>query len=112
MKFFKPEDFEDNYASAAQSIASLANAKLEREGKIINFEKDYLNNLFYDGKNKKTFFISKALVINIEPIGRCEHPRDKVRWIECGTSGETNIYKQYECECGAKVQPKKFEEIK
>lgn len=44
----------------------------------------------------------KALLINIEPIEKCKHPKEKVKLWDCGIN--------YECECGAQVEPAEFKE--
>ncbi len=50
----------------------------------------------------------RALLINIEPIVKCEHPIEKVNFKQFGTFSTD----YYQCECGARMKPKQFEEIK
>jgi hypothetical protein len=77
MKFFKPEDFEKvmNYGRGKETtlsqilseLSDAANAKLEREGKVVY-------GILADGKdtmwdeNTHQYKTGKALLINIEPI--------------------------------------------
>lgn len=87
MKFFKPEDF-DSWSSADPRInitglmASIANAKLEREGKIVEGNESFgewhlKSNSCHVGK----IVTQKALLIGIEKI----EPEHKHVWIcACG----------------------------
>ena len=113
MNFFKPEDFGNLYLDEVQKTAacSYANAKLEREGKVV-----YGNNKIELGTSMWTAQATRdthqALLINIEPIEKCEHPKEKVD-LERGTLSWTNERGiHYLCECGAKMKPKEFEEVK
>lgn len=64
----------------------------------------------------------QAKLICIEEIKTCEHPKEKIKWIidteepdrSIGLKNEYHyLYSQYfECECGAKVEPVKWEEVK
>ncbi len=112
--FFKPEDFmvdlltykED--ISVSQIIANIANAKLEREGKVVYKEKDPVN-VWCEVTWPALNHAYKALLINIEPIEKCTHPKEKVhrKW---DLSSQMPIF-WHECDCGAKVQPKEFEVV-
>lgn len=67
MKFFKPEDFQDiDSKNDREEAAESANAKLEREGKVVYskdpFEKSTWTHTLYNHSN------TKALLINIEKI--------------------------------------------
>lgn len=128
VNFFKPEDFDDipiNDTWDTSIVAGRANAKLEREGKVV-FQyqsdnliwKEYTNPLLAlapDSQNR-----NRALLINIEPFEKCTHPKDKIRqmnWVEPievegfnpGLNLDNIIFK---CDCGAKVVPSAFEEAK
>ena len=45
----------------------------------------------------------KAILVCIEPIEQCKHPKEKV------LHSISNIPLVFQCECGAKVKPKEFE---
>lgn len=125
MKFFLKKDFSvvleslwvsrqqyQNYISwqeVAELAADLANAKLEREGKVVYGKNttDIEGNFLYSWTSNKYEHLNshKALLINIEPIEQCAHPVEKVKCI--GIAGvHTAIM---ECECGARVRVAKFE---
>lgn len=110
--FFKPEDFTGTYYSYQSTIlqvfADKANAKLEREGKIV-FSQSSDRRYWEDPNDPTTQDASersdlRALLINIEPIEQCTHPTDKV-------FKSSNYSFDYQCECGAKVKPNSFKEI-
>lgn len=48
----------------------------------------------------------KAILINIEPIEKCNHPKEKVK-----DYFPSDLRVLYQCRCGKTVQPKEFEEI-
>lgn len=117
MEFFKREDFEsygagDPRADVFGVMAGLANDKLEREGKVVYGGM----NTTSDGKtNSEPFFIMridkyyrthKALLINIEPIESCKHPKEKVSGQYADENGVI-----FKCKCGIRVRPKEFEEV-
>lgn len=55
----------------------------------------------------------KATLVNIEPIEKCTHPKEKIsRYLPWTYNHTMPLYILYECKCGARVQPKGFEEIK
>lgn len=56
-------------------------------------------------------YTHKALLINIEPIEKCNHPKEKVRRFS-GAHVEGENIGFFVCECGAKVHPCSYEEIK
>lgn len=113
MTFFKPEDFDIQqgkvYTTESHRSAEVANAKLEREGKVVYFlNQPDMEWMTYSAHKK--FLPSakyKALLINIEPIEKCKHSIEKIRRI-CNP----NDYTEYKCECGANVKPTSFEEVK
>lgn len=91
-------------------------AKLEREGKVVYGYKTNLpwhNVELADGKYK-------ALLINIEEISPCLHPKDKVKEKKIETYGGMVLgpkeklwtHLTYECECGKNVKPSAYEELK
>ena len=110
MKFFKPEDFQvalGEYGMGLQA-ANLANAKLEREGKVVyQYNKGPWSQTSLESFTGIKEQDHRALLINIEPIEKCTHPKEKVNEIYDGgyPIGE------FQCECGAKVKPKEFEEV-
>lgn len=106
MKFFKPEDFELSYLLSLEDIVDLANAKLEREGAYV-----YSPPLTYQEHgvwygHESIYYTRKAFLINIEPIKKCLHPKEKVTYMSA------YIPRFHRCECGAKVQAVSFEEVK
>lgn len=113
MNFFKPEDFERNsivhagFPAGAIHAAEVANSKLQREGRIVYGETQNLpwHNVSFIGMK----YI--ATLISIEPIEQCKHPQEKVERFGqvIGTRENQFIFM---CECGAKVQPLGFEEMK
>lgn len=118
MKFFNPEDFvlsahpeipTDKWVQ--MTVASIANAKLEREGKVVykinngyqlSWNENPLTSLGGEGS-------LKALLICIEPIEKCKHIK-ATAGIDFSFPHKTII--EYICECGARVKPSSFEEIK
>lgn len=112
--------------------AKLANTKIERYGRKVWGVQNLIGNPNKDcpgpywssvGKLSDIFKDSElayeALLINIEPIGKCEHPKDKVKL--CSPNPFMRITGQLDpgdnnntfyCECGAKLRPSTFEEIK
>jgi len=123
-KFFKAADFPIDRKNpdcfCPDHLAERANAKLEREGKIVKgssingscwLEDNYRTYL----QIHRTFLINtepthRALLINIEPIKKCTHPKEKVvGHFDCSSGVE--VWKGFRCECGVKMQPKEFEEV-
>jgi len=117
MGFFKPEDFEGTYnhyqPEMLQRYADLANAKLEHEGVIVEGDK------YTDTDNCKngwqvsyglTSKTHKAILINIETIEKCKHEKVKAQYVTTDDLDNQVVF--YKCECGAKVRPTSFEEIK
>lgn len=113
MKFFKPSDFDGQITATEKNslvnIADAANAKLEREGKVV---KGSFDGSYVDGFNDWPYpdvSNCKALLINIEPLVKCEHPRERIRFIIPKDYSSKDGYSYYSCECGARVKPKSFE---
>lgn len=53
----------------------------------------------------------KAILINIEPIEKCNHPKEKVHWKFYKESYYEQRHTEWHCECGARVQPESFIEV-
>ena len=123
-KFFKPEDFEhplfsDKYTLTINEAVNRANAKLERESKVVYGSNSRLwttdpqlpidrpdLNIKYEGPSHKAF------LINIELIEQCTHPKENVQSV-WGKDGCGDPIMHFECEiCSARVQPKGFEGVK
>lgn len=117
MKFFKPEDFGNLYLDEVQRNAacSYANTKLEIEGKVVFRGIKKGDWWAHDGdQHLGTRIFERALIICIEPIEKCKHPKEKIKnhpFIS-GENKLSEILYAYICECGAKVQPKEFEEVR
>lgn len=117
-KFFKVEEFAQcfDHSELAQRNCDYANAKLQSEG-IIVYGWDTTNpsvDRFYQDRKHPVLGAEpriKALLINIEPIEKCKHPPDRVikeNWLPT-----IQHFHSYTCtECGVKVKPKEFEEVK
>jgi len=109
-EIFKPSDFAGSgHEPFAQYAADEANAKLEREGKVVYSEKDEndvhwpFHQVDFQGSTHK------ALLINIEPIEKCMHTvaSSKVGfgpWKYCHTDGALFCGK-----CGVNLKVKEFE---
>jgi hypothetical protein len=108
MKFFKPEDFEAYYlmdprANTTGALASMANAKLEKEAQVVygNFGINGHNEITHPDRNPA----HKALLLNIESVNLCKHPKEKIIYYD--------EYSQFwQCECGVNVEPLFFVEKK
>lgn len=133
MKFFRPEDFNGlcNYSYPAFA-ADMANAKLEREGKIVYGSPNGRSHTFVPGiiwnthDDKTGRDTHKALLINIEPIEVCKHEKEKVGTFiqkkvfidynnlppiakrDSQYLGTTQV--EYVCQCGKKLIPTSFDE--
>ncbi len=92
-------------------------AKLEREGKVVYGsepeDKETYSALYGEGNNR--YSTHKALLINIEPIEVCTHPKEKVfkkKFLSIGPASEGKTPGEYyKCECGARVKPSVFEVV-
>lgn len=122
MKFFKPEDFKVTgigYEEESQRLAALANAKIEREGAVVYGKSDYRLTSFATDKNIQfqdgSFATHKALLINIESIEKCRHPKEKVKeeleFIKKYSGPYSDVQVNHKCDCGAKVTPASFEVV-
>ena len=76
MKFFKPEDFDDDaggYGPYCERLAALANAKLEREGKVVySYEPQIGDNFPLWCGQPGLGDCFKGLLVNIERIEEVE----------------------------------------
>jgi len=94
-----------------------ANAKLEREGKVVYGGSHFISGdppkirtwVCEELKGKEPY---RALLIAIEPIGQCKHPSEKVK-ANYATKSMPNGWEKYvcnyECQCGKLVKPSAFE---
>lgn len=124
MKFFKAEDFEgkqcDSIFNAFERMSEIANTKLEKEGLTV-----YGTKVFQDREITKWFTekqidsihgvnwsTHRGLLINVEPIEKCNHPKEKVRYVDLtiGTFAECRACFVWKCECGKVVEPELFTE--
>lgn len=122
-KFFNFTDFIEqcNSADQADHIANAANAKLERESKVVySYRPDLTWFTNQTSGSKECTYCGgdeieccrfykidpvdthKALLINIETIEKCTHPEEKIRKQE---------WPYGLCECGIRVKPAKFEPV-
>jgi len=109
MKFFKPSDFAGSgHEPFAQYAADEANAKLEREGKVVC---GYESIKTWDQVKPDYSNTHKALLINIEPIEKCTHPSEKVGPYTSMDVLNNKAEHYFRCECGAKVKPKSYEVV-
>jgi len=110
MKFFNESDFNTLKSKGHftwEEIADLANAKLEKESRIVFTSldpNDSWTTWGYDIDGPRTFH---ALLINIEPIEKCSHPKEKISGRYADENGVV-----FKCECGARVSPCQFSEVK
>ena len=120
-KFFTPEDFRNeimpNGWISCNDATKCANAKLEREGIKAWIYKskigEILNITSIEGY-RSDLYADSALLINIEPIEKCKHPKEKVKLSQIFTIRNNTQHggpmEEYKCECGARVQPASFED--
>lgn len=121
MSFFRPEDFnwlleEIGSSSLRVSIADMANAKIDKEGIVlyrdmIDAAKGYP--WYQPGELSHPHPSHKAILINIEPIEKCKHPKEKVKPQIIEDWDKTKNYSfcsidTFICECGARVKPSQF----
>lgn len=120
IEFFKPDDFQYESEGRLRSImaADIANAKLEKEGCLIYCDKEGGR---ANWSLNKTGAKYKALIINIEPIEKCDHPKDKINVLvnlqkrDINASFFSNPYSEISlsCQCGANLDfPSNLQEIK
>jgi len=120
---FKPEDFESFYSSKPNGVkwnelAEFAQSKLDQwlaqhgtavwgiDGKV----DWWTDKICVDDPTHK------AILVMIEPIEQCKHPKEKVHAVVIEGWDKTKNYSsssisEYQCECGAKVKPKEFEVV-
>jgi hypothetical protein len=109
--FFDTEDFViagSAYHNMIPTLAAttLANAKLEREGKVVYRPED-ATEVWID--NEKDSPTHKALLINIQEIKPCDHKNTTKTEVPHGYDSV------YRCSCGARLKEKTittYEEIK
>lgn len=114
MSFFKSEDFEC-HDNDPNSLAKTSNSKLAREGKVVYAKVVRFD--FAQWKVDSEDCTHKALLINIEPLEMCAHPKDKVKsYLNTEAlykSGNLDLHAYmnfYQCECGTRVEPTSFKE--
>lgn len=108
MNFFKPEDFENiiyppggTWGQLTEAVIKRCNSKLENEGKVVYAEniEPVWNPRPFSGAQQK------ALLINIEPIEKCKHPKSEV-W---GYRFDNEPSNGWKCgTCGSRVWPETF----
>jgi len=108
MKFFKSEDFDSStlFDTLPKYIreAAIANAKLEREGKVVFGKLNISNKMDEFGeRNLDKTDTHQALLINIKPIEKCKHVISSSR----NGDGPWELSTQFLiCSaCGAKLKP-------
>lgn len=132
---FKPEDFAsftgypglENLSNVISNMAEIIfNEWIRDNGKIVyshvprkfeGFVETWVGDKAWVYQKIVTH---QAILVNIEPIEQCKHPPDKCAYklgqgikLEKDRSISMQKYEpaHFECECGAKVKPKEFEEI-
>lgn len=110
MKFFKKEDFsyEGSWDVGVDEAADIANAKLEREGRVVTGWKDEGKYCFHESRFEGDIRTHTAILINIKEINTCKHPNDKIH--ETFASFIRPL-RHYVCECGSTVEPASFKPI-
>lgn len=113
MNFFKPDDIELDECEVTYErkkyLVKQLNAKLEKEGTIVSGDGEVFSK--YERRLLNMKRIYKALLINIEPIEKCNHMGKKLEKIEGFLPQHFKYAGCYKCECGAKVKPVSFEEL-
>lgn len=84
----------------ANCLADIANAKLKRAGAVHGWSP------FGGCPLCEGHPTHQVLVISLGPI--CEHPKEKVKPV----NHQTPLIFGYQCECGARVEPNSFTEVK
>ncbi len=118
MKFFEANDFAGNTHEWENSkfirveyAVDICNAKLEREGKVVYSTHGAMFSITHKASNDGL----KALLINIESLEACKHPKEKVfkkKFLSIGPASEGKTPGEYyKCECGARVEPSGFEVV-
>lgn len=122
MKFFKSTDFihmQDGRSLIVPGyewkVADIANAKLGSDGKTLFIFDNGQPSQSYS-ETEYGYHTHKGLLVNIQSIEKCDHPKEKVRRFETRFNVAPNDYVRgeldglYQCKCGARVKPKVFEE--
>lgn len=110
MKFFKPEDFQnfvDENSDYAEHCAEAANEKLENKAIKV---KGFVNRPQFNYHEFSTGYTNtthKALLINIEPLEKCNHEVNKLSMVRL----DGDKPRSFVCQCGKTVKPTGFEEI-
>lgn len=100
--FFKPSDFGTNLYIQIKDAVAISNSKLEREGRVVyGAETEYSLPWSHINLQGTKY---QALLIGIQPIIKCDHPKEKVHY--------TPYESFHLCKCGAKVEPSSFMEVK
>ena len=123
---FKPEDFKpipfDNNGwrepNFTETIAQ-ANAFFDKwlEIQPVLYGVSRFGRLVFNGvqTNEDTH---TARLVDIQPIkAKCEHPAEKIKLVHTAMYAKSytdrnNHIADYQCECGARVSPSKFKEVK
>lgn len=119
MKFFKVKDIIRLYENMPDDViwceylVDRLNTKLFNSGRVV-YGQSTDQRYWTDINDPSTQYVYpesdiKALLINIEPIEQCKHPKEKVKYLEAESEKYVSFWF---CECGVKVQPKGFEEVK
>lgn len=116
---FKGGDIELFWEDAALLAQKKFDEWVKENGKVIygSISNEVEENwAAYIGVDKDSTDEFEALLINIKNLYPCKHPKEKIsfnahtkRLIEEGTPHKPMHYR---CECGAKVVPEEFKEIK
>jgi len=107
MKLFKAEDFAP--LDTQEDHARNANALLEKNCRIVYGNNSDSSNAWSEIQYSDSD-THQAILINIQPIQKCIHSKEKVDYIG------PNLYDRgsgdyFLCECGMKVSPIGFEEV-
>lgn len=117
--YFKPGDFKDTSGGlnfynqdglqlSATKAALLANAKLQKDAKVVYGYLDSKRLWSWDHRFDETH---QALLVAIKPIEKaCEHPDDKITITITGTDLSSIKDYQSKCECGQYMRIK-FEPV-
>lgn len=127
MNFFKPGCFYHLSLPTEidQKVRDCANAMLKHDGKVVYGQMhshDHGSFTTHPNPCKEEWPLKhthQALLISIEPIAKCEHPKGKIKVAsDCApSSGKQGCLPRfsgeyYQCKCGARVEPESFKECK
>lgn len=115
---FKPEDFDSNWTQSHKAAQQIFDTWIKENGKAV-YGRLYPKNINEEGfdigsiwnTSALTDTTHKALLINIELIEKCTHPKEKVKWKDIMISPNSHKY-GFMCDCGSEVIPREFEEMK